>query len=322
MSAKKGYETKIVEEENMDSGIVSGELESYEISGEVDSGVIDCDKKYEGVPSEVLELTDKFKSVNVREKSCPDVPPLADLFHPDNDGDTQLHIASVHGCEKSVSTIIRVCPDKEWLDLPNDYGHTPLHLAVMSGNAVVTRMLVIAGASLAIRDFMGETPLHKATAARNQECLKALLAPVPEQPNRKLSSILDQRNYNGQCCVHLAASIGSVETLQTLVYYGADINARENLAGWTALHIAARRGDVRVVQFLRSRCAGAATRPRDYAGRTPRRLARRTKAAAAFDDKDDSDSDSDSDDDDMYDSDSETLFEKLRESLSTSINVA
>lgn len=29
----------------------------------------------------------------------------------------------------------------------------------------------------------------------------------------------------GQACVHLAASAGHQEALQTLVYYGADINA-------------------------------------------------------------------------------------------------
>lgn len=106
----------------------------------------------------------------------------------------QLHIASVHGCEKAVSTLIRVCPEKAWLDMTNDYGHTPLHLAVMSGNAVVAKMLLIAGASLAVRDYTGETPVHKATEARHMECLKALLTHQP----KKLSSILDQRNYNGE----------------------------------------------------------------------------------------------------------------------------
>lgn len=82
--------------------------------------------------------------------------------------------------------------------MANDYGHTALHLAVMSGNAVVTRMLVIAGATLAVRDFNGDTPLHLAVAANNKDCIQALLAPVQEQPHRKLSTVLNQKNYNGK----------------------------------------------------------------------------------------------------------------------------
>lgn len=105
----------------------------------------------------------------------------------------------MHGCEKSVGTLIRVCPNKALLDVANDDGHTPLHLAVMSGNAVVTRMLVRAGLSLAARDRIGETPLHKATLTGHVECLQALLAPVPENPPRKLASVLNQKNYNGEC---------------------------------------------------------------------------------------------------------------------------
>lgn len=113
----------------------------------------------------------------------------------------QLHIASLHGCEKSVGTLIRVCPNKSLLDVPNDDGHTPLHLAVMSGNAVVTRMLVHAGLSLGARDRCGETPLHKASSKGHVECLQALLAPLPEQPSRKLASasVLDVKNYKGKC---------------------------------------------------------------------------------------------------------------------------
>lgn len=111
----------------------------------------------------------------------------------------QLHIAAVHGCKRSVSTLIRVCPDKYWLDLPNDFGHTALHLSVMSGNAVVARMLVQAGASLGVRDLDGNTPIHAATAAKHVECLQALLAPVDKNRlPKQLSTILNLKNYDGK----------------------------------------------------------------------------------------------------------------------------
>lgn len=385
MSAKKGFETKLREDENTDSGFVSGELsgpcepeaensaflednkdsEQKKNRSELDSDLLLVSECFSSVHIAATTLTptqsrepkgetkvskrEKHASEQKKEQECEldsgiivseclssgeiaevtltppqsrssDIPPLNILFQQDDDGDTQLHIAAVHGCEKSVSTLIRVCPDKAWLDVPNDYGLTPLHLSVMNGHVVVTRMLVIAGVSLGVRDRLGETPLHKATLLRNVECIQALLTPVPEKP-RKLSSVLEQKNYNGQACVHVAASSGHVETLQTLVYYGADINSQENLAGWTALHIAARRGDTRMVQYLRDRCPGVAAKARDYAGRTPRRLARRTKVEKLLVSlKDDSDSESDTDDE-MYDSDNESLFEKMKDNLNL-INVA
>ncbi|XP_059049582.1 NF-kappa-B inhibitor cactus [Achroia grisella] len=333
MSANKEFGTKIPEDENTDSGFLSGE---QLFSGELDSGAVDCedDKKVESASADtnldsgVVCLTESLINLDLEETptalpSHVDVKDITSLlyFKQDDDGDSTLHVAAVHGCEKSVSTLIKLCPEKSWLDLTNDYGHTALHLAVMSGYPVVTRMLVLAGASLGARDRGGQTPLHIATETGQLECLKALLQPVKEHPSRKMSTILNQKNYNGQTCVHVAAKLGQVKTLQTLVYYGADINVREGLAGWTPLHIAARRGDARMAQYLLEQCAGVARSARDFAGRTPRRLARRTPAARVFTHpSDDSDSDTD-DDDDMYDSDNESLFDRLRDSFNP-INVA
>ncbi|CAH2236535.1 NF-kappa-B inhibitor cactus-like [Pararge aegeria] len=348
MSAKKVNETNTLmfEDENTDSGVLSGplseQLYSEDLSAEADAPTSpispDSDNKVISESTQFdsgLDLCLSECLVNVSLNDPPqttvpliqleaaesrDVLPLSILFQQDDDGDTQLHIAAVHGCEKSVGTLINVCPDKAWLDVPNDYGHTPLHLAAMSGQATVTRMLVIAGASIATRDLTGDTPLHKAVSGNYPECLRGLLTPVTDRPTRKLSTIINQKNYKGQTCVHLAASAGRVELLQMLVFYGADINARDGLAGWTALHVAARRGDVRVAQFLLERCSGVARDARDFAGRTPRRLARTTRAAQLFADVKDSD---DSDTDDEYDSDSdtETLYEKIRQSINP-INVA
>ncbi|OWR49228.1 cactus [Danaus plexippus plexippus] len=118
-----------------------------------------------------------------------------------------------------------------------------------------------------------------------------------------------------QMCVHVAAAKGHLEAIQTLVYFGADINAREGLAGWTALHMAAHRGDGRLVRHLMDKCGGVASYVTDYAGRTPGRVAA-PSVRVMFADRDDSDSDEyDSD------SDSESLFAKIRQSASA-IDVA
>lgn len=82
--------------------------------------------------------------------------------------------------------------------MPNDYGQTALHLAVLSGHPIVARMLLLAGASISIRDLAGENPLHLAAVSGQVECIKALLMPIAEQPQRKLASVLNQKNYNGK----------------------------------------------------------------------------------------------------------------------------
>lgn len=68
----------------------------------------------------------------------------------------------------------------------------------MCGHAVITRMLVRAGASIEARDFTGDTPLHKAVAGNKLECLQALLGPVSDHPPRKMSTVLNQKNYKGE----------------------------------------------------------------------------------------------------------------------------
>ncbi|KAI5638893.1 ankyrin repeats (3 copies) domain-containing protein [Phthorimaea operculella] len=342
MSGKKGFEV----DETTDSGFLSGPIdrlpgdEEEEIEKEKEA----CDSgnvKSASVSISVTEpldsgldlcLSECLDSLRVSEtESAPpppldtDIPPLSFLFQQDDDGDTQLHIAAVHGCQKSVSTLIRVCPDKYWLNLPNDYGHTPLHLAVMSGHAIVARMLVQAGALLGLRDLRGDTAIHTATRGKHMDCLQALLAPIDMRPNKGLVKILNQKNYEGQTCVHVAANLGHIPTLQTLLYYGADINAREGLAGWTALHIAARRGDVRLAQHILERCDGVQSRARDYAGRTPRKMALKNPAFSGKDGQKlwkalPEDSDTESEDDDEYDSDDpESLFEKIRGSIATAV---
>ncbi|KOB67992.1 Cactus [Operophtera brumata] len=163
----------------------------------VDSGIVDYvsgDLSPEVVCIDLKTGTDSAKTVRPPALGLP----LEFLFQQDDDGDTQLHIAAYHGYEKPVSTLLRVCPNKELLNVCNDYGQTALHLAVLSQNPVITRMLVLAGADIGIRDRRGETPLHKATALSAVKCIQALLMPVHGHPQRKNTAVLNQKNYSGK----------------------------------------------------------------------------------------------------------------------------
>ncbi|KAL6763716.1 ankyrin repeat-containing domain protein [Haematococcus lacustris] len=63
-----------------------------------------------------------------------------------------------------------------------------------------------------------------------------------------------------------AAATGDISALQRLLEGGLDINISNKL-GWTALHMAARKGHVDLIRWLASR--GAALQPTDHGGRTP-----------------------------------------------------
>ncbi|CAH4037628.1 unnamed protein product [Pieris brassicae] len=282
------------EHEEFDSGVISMELKSSEI---------DCQETSSShVPVEPLIVIEEVKSDKSVQAQKYDLPPINILFEQDEDGDTQLHIAAVHGCDKSVSTLIKICPEKKLLNIVNRYGHTALHLAVLAAQPHITKMLVDAGASLNIRDFNGETPLHIAVQRKYVKSLKHLLEPLKRSP-RECFNVLDQKNYNGQTCLHLAASKGYIDEIRMLVSYRANINAKEGLAGRTPLHIATQRRDEALLRYLLTETAADRV-ARDYAGRTARRFARNTSVEHFFTD--------DYSDDDDYDSDSENESEMER----------
>ncbi|XP_054002911.1 NF-kappa-B inhibitor cactus [Hylaeus anthracinus] len=181
----------------------------------------------------------------------------------DDDGDTQLHIAIVQGFLEAAFSLIRMAPHLCLLNILNDDGQSPLHLAVLTRQPRIVRRLVLAGANPALRNFRGNTALHLACATGDLACAKALtdpLSPVERtylMPGKKVPALpqnLEQRNYDGEMCLHIAASTGQVELVRLLLRLGADLEAREALAGKTALHLAVERGCRSVVAFLLQEC--------------------------------------------------------------------
>nr|XP_031845573.1 NF-kappa-B inhibitor cactus [Nomia melanderi]XP_031845574.1 NF-kappa-B inhibitor cactus [Nomia melanderi]XP_031845575.1 NF-kappa-B inhibitor cactus [Nomia melanderi] len=181
----------------------------------------------------------------------------------DDDGDTQLHIAIVQGFLEAAFSLIRMAPHTCLLNILNDDGQSPLHLAVLTRQPRIVRRLILAGANPALRNFRGNTALHLACATGDLASAKALtdpLTPVERNyllPGKKVPALpqnLEQRNYDGEMCLHIAASSGQVELVRLLLRLGADLEAREALAGKTALHLAVERGCRSVVAFLLQEC--------------------------------------------------------------------
>lgn len=139
-------------------------------------------------------------------------------FLQNEDGDTYLHWVVINKAIHSAWKMIKVSP-RLCLDIQNDFGQTALHIAVLVDQPKVVGWLVAAGASLGIRDAVGNNPLHLACIEGKIACLKELLA-----ANAPID--FEQLNYSGKRCVHIAAEKYNIEILRCLVNAGADINSR------------------------------------------------------------------------------------------------
>ncbi|XP_043581030.1 NF-kappa-B inhibitor cactus [Bombus pyrosoma] len=181
----------------------------------------------------------------------------------DDDGDTLLHMAIVQGFLEAAFSLIRMAPHACLLNILNDDCQSPLHLAVLTRQPRIVRRLILAGANPALRNFRGNTALHLACATGDLASAKALTDPLTYVERNylhqgkeipALPQNLEQRNYDGEMCLHIAASSGQVELVRLLLRLGADLEAREALAGRTALHLAVEHGCRSVVAFLLQEC--------------------------------------------------------------------
>ncbi|XP_023287770.1 ankycorbin [Orussus abietinus] len=181
----------------------------------------------------------------------------------------------------------------ELVNAPDAEGHTPLHLAVIAGDTQLVAVLLANGADVNAKDLEGHSVLHWATVCGEAECVRLILASGarPSTPDLRGGSPL---HYAAQCCGAAATAELSVprkvglKVLQTLLEFGADVNAKDEdgrqpilwaasagsaeavlaLAraggaaavgasdkdGLTALHCAASRGHARCIEALVNFC--------------------------------------------------------------------
>jgi truncated hemoglobin YjbI len=136
---------------------------------------------------------------------------------------------------------------------------------VQTGRARLIHFVIDAAESdpsLAARRFAGTTLLHFAAAAGRLEIV-ALLLRLGVDPN-----IQGRGDHTPLYCVaNECASEAGPEVVRALVRAGADVNACGGVTRATALHMAARRGNVEIARALLD--SGAAVNARDRKGDTP-----------------------------------------------------
>jgi ankyrin repeat protein len=122
------------------------------------------------------------------------------------DGFTPLHLASFFGHEQAVRLLLAAGADVA-IAADNPSSVLPLHSAVARDNTEIARLLVEAGAEVNVKQQGGWTPLHAAAQNGNSEIVDVLLqhGADPRDPNDE-----------GRTPIDMAAEAGHEEVLDRL----------------------------------------------------------------------------------------------------------
>lgn len=179
------------------------------------------------------------------------------------DLNTALHLCCSENHRYIAQLLIR---HKAELNLKNKWGLTPLQLATNRKRADICNLLTSAdGIDVNISNNEHDTPLH--SAARNgmnrhilSLCRCGALAHIPNDKGELSVDMIQHwktketvENYVRRIPLHefmYSAWHGDLKTMKKLVKERPRIVDRKDLLGFTALHLAARNGQLKAVQYL------------------------------------------------------------------------
>lgn len=131
---------------------------------------------------------------------------------------------------------------------------TPLFVAVETGNAEITQLLLDHGAKVNTKDLERQTPLMRLDDDATPKLVELLI---------RYGSKVNLADKDGNTVLILSAGSVKAEVIKALIDAGADMRAR-NKAGRTALMNAAENDDLEAVRLLLE--AGAEVNARDKEG--------------------------------------------------------
>ncbi|KAG5446180.1 Transient receptor putative cation channel sub A member 1, partial [Clonorchis sinensis] len=131
------------------------------------------------------------------------------------------------------------------INLVDDEGFSPIHIAVNTGNMELIKACLDRGANVLAQDLAGQTPLHYACTRGDLDCAKALLEHNPKYKARMISTV----NRDGRGPIHLAAMYDHPNLIDYLLSQGAELNARDNKS-MTPLLLAGSKGSVEASKHL------------------------------------------------------------------------
>ena len=179
----------------------------------------------------------------------------ADVNAKSEDGSTALLWAAHWNDLQTAELLVRAGADA---NLANDLRMTPLSQACTNGSTALVNLLLNAGAKPGTPVGTGETPLMTCARAGAVDAVRALLV--------RGADVNAQEPTQHQTALMWAAAEQHPKVLQALIEARADLTAHTKM-GFTALHFAARAGDMESVRTLLA--AGADVNIRSQADPEP-----------------------------------------------------
>ncbi|HKE85338.1 MAG TPA: ankyrin repeat domain-containing protein [Vicinamibacterales bacterium] len=162
----------------------------------------------------------------------------ADVNVRSEDGSTALLWAAHWNDITTADLLIRAHADA---NLANEFGMTPLSRACTNGSAALVELLLDAGAKPNTPIATGEPPIMTCASTGNADAVRSLIAHGADVSAREPSQNQDALMW--------AASERHPDVVRLLVEAGANPQAHTK-NGFTALHFAAREGDIDSVRQL------------------------------------------------------------------------
>ena len=172
-------------------------------------------------------------------------------------GDLRLVDAVEKGNQEAVRSLLKEHAD---VNTARPDGATALAWAVHRDDLETADLLIRAGANVNAANDYGVTPLSLACTNRNAAMVDRLLK-AGANPNAAL--------WTGETVLMTCASTGNLEAVKLLFAYKADVNAKENQKGQTALMWAVAKKHPEVAQALIEHGADVHARSRTFAAPEP-----------------------------------------------------
>lgn len=152
---------------------------------------------------------------------------LANVNVRNEQGLTALHICALRGYDEITQILLELRVD---VTAGTRHGTTALYLACQYNHIQVVRLL-LSNSSTHVNqtDLNRNTPLHATASNGHFETLQILLAHGAD---------VSAANNRGETSLHLASRWGYAALVEKLVEAGADVNARTDVDGATPLHMA------------------------------------------------------------------------------------
>jgi ankyrin repeat protein len=153
----------------------------------------------------------------------------------------EIHEAVKSNDSARVRELIKNNPDLVFSK--DEDGFTPLHLAAANGYKSIAEFLLATKAEVNSRDNAGSTPLHQAATAEGEHTsvVELLLAHEAD---------VNAADRHGLTPLHYATLANNRDVVKSLLYHGANANAKDNEVGDTPLILAAGKGYKEVTELL------------------------------------------------------------------------